>query len=75
MRERRLSVEGIDVIAVSSLAQAVSFLNEKLPMEPHVLDGERYTASALLPEQDFADVRGQEAVKRAIPLLRCARES
>src|SRR5438105_719602 len=33
-------VDGIEVYAVSSLAQAVSFLNEQLDLEPHELDGE-----------------------------------
>jgi magnesium chelatase family protein len=56
-------VEDIEVYPVATLAQAVSFLNEQLPLEPYELDGEPYTASAAL---DFADVRGQEAVKRAI---------
>jgi len=61
-------VEGIDVHPVSSLGQAVAFLNELLPIEPYQLDGEAYQASQLNPDQDFADVRGQEAVKRAITI-------
>lgn len=59
-------VEGIEVYAVSSLAQAVSFLNEQLPLEPYELDGQPYQASKINAPLDFADVRGQEAVKRAI---------
>ena len=39
-------VEGIEVYPVSHLSQAVSFLNEQLPMEPYELDGEAYTASS-----------------------------
>ena len=46
----------------------MSFLNEQLPLEPYELDGEAYQASALSAELDFADVRGQEAVKRAITI-------
>lgn len=61
-------VEGIEVYPVATVAQAVSFLNETLPMEPYVLDGEAYTSSAVSETLDFADVRGQEAVKRAITI-------
>lgn len=64
-------VEGIEVYPVSTLSQAVSFLNEQLPLEPYELDGEPYQASALSTALDFADVRGQETVKRAITIA-CA---
>ncbi|HET6250150.1 MAG TPA: YifB family Mg chelatase-like AAA ATPase [Tepidisphaeraceae bacterium] len=64
-------VEGIEVIAVASLAQAVAFLNEHLELEPYELDGEPYEQSKLSAALDFADVRGQEAVKRAITIA-CA---
>ncbi|HRK31124.1 MAG TPA: YifB family Mg chelatase-like AAA ATPase [Tepidisphaeraceae bacterium] len=61
-------VDGVEVYPVSSLAQAVSFLNETLPLPPFVLDGESYTSSSKSETLDFADVRGQEAVKRAITI-------
>jgi magnesium chelatase family protein len=61
-------VEGVEVYPVSTLSQAVSFLNDQLPLEPHELDGEPYTSSALASPLDFSDVRGQEAVKRAITI-------
>jgi magnesium chelatase family protein len=64
-------VEGISVYPVHTLAQAVSFLNEQLVLEPYELDGEAYQASKLSEALDFADVRGQEAVKRAITIA-CA---
>ena len=64
-------VEGIDVYPVANLSQAVSFLNEQLPLEPYELDGECFEASKLAPVLDFVDVRGQEAVKRAITIA-CA---
>lgn len=61
-------VEGIEVYAVSSLAQAVSFLGEQLDLEPYELNGEVYQSSQVAPPLDFAEVRGQEAVKRAITI-------
>ena len=61
-------VEGIEVYPVSSLSQAVSFLNEQLPLEPYELDGQPYQTSQVHPPLDFAEVRGQEAVKRAITI-------
>jgi magnesium chelatase family protein len=61
-------VEGIEVYAVRTLSQAVSFLNETFPLEPYELNGQPYEASKLAPALDFVDVRGQEAVKRAITI-------
>jgi len=61
-------VEGIEVYPVTTITQAVAFLNEHIDLEPYELDGEPYTASQINPSMDFADVRGQEAVKRAITI-------
>src|SRR6187401_3297429 len=38
-------VDGVETIPVATLSQAVSFLNEQLPLEPYELDGEPYQAS------------------------------
>ena len=64
-------VEGVDIIACATLQQAVSFLNQHLEIEPHHLNGQPYAESQLVAELDFVDVRGQEAVKRAITIA-CA---
>ena len=64
-------VDGLEVYPMATLSQAVSFLNEQLPLEPYELDGEVFEASKVAPALDFADVRGQEAVKRAITIA-CA---
>lgn len=61
-------VEGVHVYPMATLSQAVAFLNEQLPLEPYELDGQPYLQSQLERDLDFADVRGQEAVKRAITI-------
>jgi magnesium chelatase family protein len=53
---------------VATLSQAVAFLNEQLPLDAYQLDGEVYEASKINPALDFSDVRGQEAVKRALTI-------
>jgi magnesium chelatase family protein len=60
------AVEGIDVLGVSSLGEVVQFLNGRLAIEPHPpIDADALLAS-VRPEVDFADIRGQEAAKRAL---------
>lgn len=60
------AVEGIEVIGVSSLGQVVAFFNGQLDLQPYqTVDADRLIAEAP-PEVDFADIRGQEAAKRAI---------
>lgn len=61
-------VEGIEIFPVSNLAQAAAFLNDQLPLEPFELDGNHHLASDLTKALDFADVKGQETVKRAITI-------
>lgn len=64
-------VEGIEVYPVKNLAQATAFLNDDLGLEPYELDGQPYQQSQVSAALDFVDVRGQEAVKRAITIA-CA---
>jgi len=61
-------VEGIEIIPCATLQQAVAFFNGSMTIEPYTLDGQTYTHSMKEGELDFQDVRGQEAVKRAITI-------
>lgn len=59
-------VDGIDVIPVGHLREVVGFINGNLPIEPYRIDVESYFQQAESYGADYADVRGQEAAKRAL---------
>ncbi|MEP0841546.1 MAG: YifB family Mg chelatase-like AAA ATPase [Phycisphaerae bacterium] len=59
-------VDGIEVFGIGTVAEAVGFLTEQLPLEPTVIDLEAVFEQASRYEEDFAEVRGQEMVKRAL---------
>ncbi len=60
------AVGGITVYPADSLAGVVAFLNEQQPIEPAPeLDAEQTLGDAR-PLIDFADIKGQQAVKRAL---------
>ena len=61
-------VEGIDVIAVDSLAQTVAFLAGELDIEPTPSRLDELFQELSHYEEDFADVRGQEMAKRAVTI-------
>jgi magnesium chelatase family protein len=62
------AVGDIEVYPADTLATVVSFLNEQYEIEPQAkIDVESVLASDM-PEVDFADIRGQEAVKRALTI-------
>ncbi|MFO7904110.1 MAG: YifB family Mg chelatase-like AAA ATPase [Pirellulaceae bacterium] len=59
-------VEGIDVIPVSSLAEAVAFFAGQIQIDPTPSHLEELFSSFSQYPEDYADVRGQEMVKRAL---------
>jgi magnesium chelatase family protein len=61
-------VQGIEVYGVGSLAQAVGFLSGELPLEATTIDVDEVFSVAGQYDVDFADVKGQESVKRALTI-------
>ncbi|MCC6464597.1 MAG: YifB family Mg chelatase-like AAA ATPase [Planctomycetes bacterium] len=61
-------VQGIDVYPVSHLREVVGFINGNQPIEPFRVDVQEYFEQHGSTEFDYADVKGQEAAKRALML-------
>lgn len=61
-------VGDIEVVPVTSLAQAVGFLSGDLPIEPCEVDLAAVFEDGRRDDVDFSDVRGQEHAKRALTI-------
>lgn len=58
-------VQGVEVRAISSLRQAVDYLNARLPLEPEIPKGESASVQGL---PTFQDVIGQHDARRALEI-------
>jgi len=61
-------VEQLEVYGIGSLTQAVAFLNGDVPLQTTCVDIEDLFSQASNYDVDFAEVRGQENVKRALTI-------
>ncbi|MCB9845710.1 MAG: YifB family Mg chelatase-like AAA ATPase [Phycisphaeraceae bacterium] len=64
--EEAAIVQGVDVLGVSTLAEVVGLLNGEVESTPVPAPDVAGMIRAATPEIDFEQIRGQEAVKRAI---------
>ncbi|MHC4442611.1 MAG: YifB family Mg chelatase-like AAA ATPase [Planctomycetota bacterium] len=59
-------VNDLQVIGIETLAEAIGFLNDRLPLEPTIVDINQVFLGASHYEINFREVKGQESVKRAL---------
>ncbi len=62
-------VEGIEVFGIDNIKEVIDFFNEGIPLEQTIVDIEAEFYDHLEhPEHDFADVKGQESIKRCMEI-------
>ncbi len=62
-------VDGLEVYGIDSIAQLIDHFNEGIPLEQTQVDMEAEFYTQLEhPEHDFADVKGQESIKRCMEI-------
>ncbi|QAA82968.1 ATP-binding protein [Aequorivita sp. H23M31] len=62
-------VEGLDVFGIENISEVIDFFNENLPLEKTEVDiVAEFYEQLEHPEHDFADVKGQESIKRCMEI-------
>ncbi|WP_421807155.1 YifB family Mg chelatase-like AAA ATPase [Flagellimonas sp.] len=62
-------VDGLKVYGVETIKQVIDFFDADLPLEQTIVDTRKtFYEQQYLPEFDFADVKGQESIKRCMEI-------
>ena len=62
-------VNDLEVYGVDNISQVIDFFDKGIPLEPTIINTrEEFYKSLDFPEFDFADVKGQESIKRCMEI-------